>query len=65
MDPLLRDLIDHQLWADTEHWRAIREAAAAREDKAIRDRLHHIHQVQRFFIWAVGGRVGGTAALRR
>jgi uncharacterized damage-inducible protein DinB len=58
MDPLLRDLIDHQLWADTEHWRAIRETAAAREDKAIRDRLHHIHQVQQFFIWAVGGRPG-------
>jgi uncharacterized damage-inducible protein DinB len=57
MDLLLRDLIDHQLWADAEHWRAIGEAVAAREDEAIRHRLHHIHQVQRFFIWVVGDRV--------
>jgi len=27
-----------------------------REDQAIHDRLHHIHQVQRLFIWAVGER---------
>ena len=27
-----------------------------REDQAIHDRLHHIHQVQRLFIWAVGDR---------
>ncbi len=56
MDSLIRDLLDHQLWADAEHWRVIGATAAAREDKAIRDRLHHIHQVQRFFIWAVGDR---------
>jgi uncharacterized damage-inducible protein DinB len=56
MDSLLRDLLDHQLWADAEHWRVIGATTAAREDKAIRDRLHHIHQVQRFFMWAVGDR---------
>jgi uncharacterized damage-inducible protein DinB len=56
VNPSLRDLVDHQFWADTELWNAIGAHGPAREDKAIRDRLHHIHQVQRFFMWAVGER---------
>jgi uncharacterized damage-inducible protein DinB len=56
MNPLLRDLLDHQIWADAEHWAAIGAHAAARDDKAIRDRLHHIHLVQRAFVWIVGDR---------
>jgi hypothetical protein len=56
MNPLLEDLLDHQAWADAEHWRALELYAPAREDRAIHDRLHHIHQVQRLFIWAVGER---------
>jgi hypothetical protein len=56
MNPLLEDLLDHQAWADAEHWRAIELSAPGREDQAIHDRLHHIHQVQRLFIWAVGER---------
>jgi len=55
MNPLLRDLLGHQYWADAELWNAIGSHAAAREDKAIHDRLHHIHQVQWFFVWAIGG----------
>jgi uncharacterized damage-inducible protein DinB len=55
MQPLLRDLLDHQFWADVELWNAIGGDAGARQDKAIHDRLHHIHLVQRFFAWAVGG----------
>ena len=53
MHPLLRDLYGHQVWADAEHWRAIGDHAVARDDKAIRDRLHHIALVQRLFLWAV------------
>ena len=56
MNPLLRDFYDHQVWADAEHWRAIGAHAAAREDQAIRQRLHHIAIVQRAFLWNVGGR---------
>ena len=55
MNPILRDMYEHQFWADTEHWNAIAAHAPARDDKAIRDRLHHIHLVQRFFFWAVSG----------
>src|SRR4026207_622217 len=56
MDSLLRDLYGHQVWADAEHWRAIGAHAAARDDKSIRDRLHHMAIVQRAFLWTVGDR---------
>jgi uncharacterized damage-inducible protein DinB len=56
MNPLLRDLYGHQVWADAESWRAIEAHPAARDDRAIRDRLHHIHLVQRAFRWLVGDR---------
>jgi uncharacterized damage-inducible protein DinB len=56
MNGLLRDLFQHQTWADVEHWRAIGAHAAARDDRAIRNRLHHIAIVQRGFLWAVGDR---------
>ena len=53
MNPMLRDLFGHQFWADIEQWSAIGTQPPARDDKAIRDRLHHIHQVQRAFVWGV------------
>ena len=53
MNPLLRDLFAHQSWADATLWNAIGAHASARVDKAIHDRLHHIHQVQRVFTWGV------------
>ena len=56
MNQLLRDLLDHQLWADAEQWQAIAAHASARDDKSIRDRLHHVHIVQRGFAWIVGDR---------
>jgi uncharacterized damage-inducible protein DinB len=54
----LIDLYRHQAWADAEHWRAIAASDAARIDKAVRDRLHHIHFVQHAFLWVAkrGGR---------
>ena len=55
-NPLLRDLYGHQAWADAEHWRAIGAHHPARDDGAIRRRLHHIHMVQRAFFWIVGDR---------
>jgi uncharacterized damage-inducible protein DinB len=53
---LLTDLYGHQAWADAEHWRAMEAHPSALDDRAIRDRLHHIHLVQRIFIWAVSDR---------
>jgi uncharacterized damage-inducible protein DinB len=54
MNPVLRDLFDHQFWADIALWNAIGSHAPARDDKAIRDRLHHIHLVQNAFMWITG-----------
>jgi uncharacterized damage-inducible protein DinB len=54
--PLLRDMFVHQEWADAEHWRAMRVVPAARESQPLLRRLHHIHQVQRMFVWALGDR---------
>jgi uncharacterized damage-inducible protein DinB len=57
MTPLLQDMYGHQEWADAEHWRAFDALEAAREYAPLRQRLHHIHQVQRMFAWALGDRV--------
>jgi uncharacterized damage-inducible protein DinB len=56
MNPLLRDFCQHQSWADAEHWRAIEAHRPAADDGSIGKRLHHIHIVQRAFLWAVGDR---------
>jgi len=61
MNQLLCDLLDHQLWADAEQWGAIGAHASARDDKAIRHRLHHLHIVQRAFAWIVGDRAAPFA----
>jgi uncharacterized damage-inducible protein DinB len=56
VNPLLRDFLEHQAWADAEHWRAIGSHEGARSDHTIRTRLHHIAIVQRAFLWGVGDR---------
>jgi uncharacterized damage-inducible protein DinB len=56
VNPLIQDFYGHQEWADAEHWRAIAAHQPARDDAAIHNRLHHIHLVQRAFLWAVGDR---------
>jgi uncharacterized damage-inducible protein DinB len=47
----LDELYAHQEWADAEHWRALEAHPAALADKAIRERLLHIHLVQHAFFW--------------
>lgn len=59
MNPLLLDLLRHQAWADAELWRAIEAHPPARDDEAIRSRLHHLHLVQRSFTWIADGRRTG------
>jgi uncharacterized damage-inducible protein DinB len=55
----LDELYAHQEWADAEHWRAFEAHPASLEDKAIRERLLHIHQVQHAFLWVTGPRTAG------
>ena len=55
---ILVELFAHQAWADAEHWRVILATAGALQDKALRERLHHIHLVQHAFL----GNVSGTPA---
>jgi uncharacterized damage-inducible protein DinB len=57
----LDELYAHQEWADAEHWRAFEAHPAAIGDKAIRERLLHIHQVQHGFLWITGPRTSGFA----
>jgi uncharacterized damage-inducible protein DinB len=52
----LEELYGHQEWADAEHWRAIQAHPVALADKAIGERLLHIHQVQRAYLWIIGPR---------
>jgi uncharacterized damage-inducible protein DinB len=54
LNSYLHELFAHQEWADAEHWRAFEAHPPALEDKAIRERLLHIHMVQHFFLSVVG-----------
>jgi len=51
MTSYLDELYAHQEWADAEHWRAFEAHPAALADKAILERLLHIHLVQHGFLW--------------
>jgi hypothetical protein len=51
MIPYLDEPYVHQEWADAEHWRAFEAHPTALADKAIRERLLHIHLVQHGFLW--------------
>ncbi len=59
MTSYLDELYAHQEWADAEHWRGFEAYPTSLEDKAIRERLLHIHQVQRGFLWVTGPRTAG------
>ena len=56
MDSYLYELYAHQEWADAEHWRAFEAHSPALKDKALYERLHHIHLVQHGFLWITGPR---------
>ena len=46
----IRDLLQHQAWADAAILRAVRADAGASGDAEIRKTLHHIVVVQRYFL---------------
>ncbi len=54
MSSYLAELLGHQEWADAEHWHAFETHPAALADKAIHERLYHIHLVQHAFLWITG-----------
>jgi len=56
MTSYLAELFAHQRWADAEHWCAFEKHGAALADKALYQRLHHIHLVQHAFLWITGSR---------
>lgn len=61
MSSYLDELYAHQEWADAEHWRAFESHPPALADKAICERLLHIHQVQYAFLWMTGPRASEFA----
>ena len=56
MNEYINELFAHQRWADAEQWRAFEAHPAALADKALLDRLLHIHLVQHAFLWVVSPR---------
>jgi uncharacterized damage-inducible protein DinB len=58
MDTLqtLTELYRHMEWADATLWAAVLARPEAAEDPALRERLYHIHMVQRGFlqVWRTG-----------
>lgn len=56
MDSYLHELYAHQEWGDAEHWRAIEAHPAALADRAIRERLLHVHLVQHAFLWVTSAK---------
>jgi len=64
MPSYLEELYAHQEWADAEHWRAFEAHPPALADKAIRERLHHIHLVQHAFLWMTSPRTEAFANLK-
>jgi len=47
---LFLDLYNHMEWADASTWSAVLASAPAVADTVTRERLHHIHLVQRAFL---------------
>lgn len=49
-------LVRHMEWADSLVWNAVHATEAAHSDPTLRERLHHVHLVQRIYlqIWQGG-----------
>ncbi len=59
MNAYITELFAHDEWADAEHWRAFEAHPSALADKALLERLLHIHLVQHAFLWITGPRTSG------
>lgn len=47
---IIQDQYRHMEWADARIWHAVMTSDAAKADGALRQRLHHLHAVQRAFL---------------
>jgi uncharacterized damage-inducible protein DinB len=47
---ILRELFQHMEWADAKIWAAVLARSEALADDALKERLYHIHMVQRAFL---------------
>src|SRR5262245_41624293 len=56
MNSVLQDMYGHLAWADAEQWRSVASHEAACRDVTLHQRFHHIHLVQRGFMWIIGDR---------
>lgn len=45
----MKSLMDHEAWADAEHWTALRATPSSLKNEGLVARLQHIHMVQRGF----------------
>jgi|SRR5271157_4591949 len=61
---LLKDLARHQVWADAEHWKAIRGNPALLEDAEIRTRLNHMLMAQKMLTTLAAGGQPDPAAIK-
>ncbi len=46
----IHELYRHQAWADAEHWKCVLAFEPARQDRALRERLLHIHGAQQLWM---------------
>jgi uncharacterized damage-inducible protein DinB len=53
----LSDMARHQAWADTAHWKALRENPTLLEDEEIRKRLNHMLQAMRMLTTLASGEI--------
>lgn len=64
---LLKDLFRHMEWADALVWSTVLKTPALVDDNALRERLYHLHLVQRAFLHIWRGEqmhLEGTDSLR-
>src|SRR3982751_2296737 len=55
-----QELFQHMEWADSVIWTAVPAHAEAADNTALRDRLYHLHMVQRAFLRVWRGEYTGT-----
>jgi uncharacterized damage-inducible protein DinB len=59
----LLDMARHQAWADTAHWKTLRENTALLEDSEIRTRLNHMVTAAKMLMALAQGQTPSTAAV--
>jgi uncharacterized damage-inducible protein DinB len=65
MNPeLLTDLARHQAWADSAHWKTLRENATLLDDAEIRTRLNHMVMAQKMLVTLARGDTPDMAGMK-